>query len=206
MLPLAENDTRAMLDGLAHRRPLVNGDSGFIPRAFDRAMELFEHGLDAEGLRFLRAVDVRHVVLAPTRRSSRTASARRPASSARRCSRWTTARRAGVVAGRRARGHALFEATGSRAQPGRAARRRTDRLRARDGPWLAQPRVEASLDGVQWEPLEATASLADATLSLYRDPRHARGEIRFAPRPLRLVRVDAQLPAREGALEVGESR
>ena len=63
VLPLAENDTLAMLDGLAHGRPLVNGDSGFIPRAFDRAMELFEHGLDDESLRFLRAVDVRHAVV-----------------------------------------------------------------------------------------------------------------------------------------------
>ena len=49
VLPLAENDTLAMLDGLAHRRPLVNGDSGFIPRPFDRALELLEHGLDAGG-------------------------------------------------------------------------------------------------------------------------------------------------------------
>jgi hypothetical protein len=45
-----------MLDGLAHRRPLVNGDSGFIPRPYDRAMELLEHGPDAEAQRFLRAV------------------------------------------------------------------------------------------------------------------------------------------------------
>ena len=67
VLPLAENDTLAMLDGLAHRRPLVNGDSGFIPRPFDRAMELFEHGLDAESLRFLRAVGVSHVTDARAR-------------------------------------------------------------------------------------------------------------------------------------------
>ena len=62
VLPLAANDTLAMLDGLAHGRPLVNGDSGFIPRPFDRAMELFERGVDDEGVRFLRAVGVRHVV------------------------------------------------------------------------------------------------------------------------------------------------
>ena len=61
VLPLAENDTLAMLDGLAHMRPLVNGELGFIPRPFDRAMELLEHGLDDESLRFLRAVGVRHV-------------------------------------------------------------------------------------------------------------------------------------------------
>ncbi|HSD28311.1 MAG TPA: PA14 domain-containing protein, partial [Vicinamibacteria bacterium] len=61
-LPLAENDTLVMLDSLAHGRPLLNGDSGFIPRPFDRAMELFATGVDEEGLRFLRAVGVRHVV------------------------------------------------------------------------------------------------------------------------------------------------
>ncbi|HSD29667.1 MAG TPA: PA14 domain-containing protein, partial [Vicinamibacteria bacterium] len=62
VLPLAENDTLAMLDSLAHGRPLVNGDSGFVPRPFDRAMELFAFGVDEEGLRFLRAVGVTHVV------------------------------------------------------------------------------------------------------------------------------------------------
>ena len=83
VLPLAENDTLAMLDGLAHRRPLVNGDSGFIPRPFDRAMELFEHGLDAESLRFLRAVDVRHVTTPELPSSSRAGrAARRRASRA----------------------------------------------------------------------------------------------------------------------------
>ena len=65
-----------------------------------------------------------------------------------------------------------------------------------DAPWVAQPSVEASLDGVAWEPVEATASLADATLSLYRDPKAGRGEIRFAPRPVRFLRLDARLPAR----------
>ncbi len=64
------------------------------------------------------------------------------------------------------------------------------------------PGVEASLDGVAWEPVEARASLADATLSLYRDPRHGRGEVRFASRPIRFLRLDPRLPARPGALEV----
>src|SRR5260221_2747846 len=61
-LPLGEDDTGAMLDGLAHFRPLVNGDSGFLPRPYDRAMELLEHGPSEEALRFLRAVDVRHEI------------------------------------------------------------------------------------------------------------------------------------------------
>src|SRR6185503_17233480 len=34
-LPIGpERDTDVMLDGLAHRRPLLNGDSGFVPRAY----------------------------------------------------------------------------------------------------------------------------------------------------------------------------
>jgi hypothetical protein len=72
-----------------------------------------------------------------------------------------------------------------------------------DAPWIARPSVEVSLDGTTWEPVEATASLADATLSLYRDPRHGRGEVRFAPRAVRFLRLDARLPGRRGALEVG---
>jgi hypothetical protein len=72
-----------------------------------------------------------------------------------------------------------------------------------DAPWVATPRIEASIDGVAWERLEAGASLADATLSLYRDPRSARGEVRFAPRAIRYLRLDPRLPARRGALEIG---
>jgi hypothetical protein len=71
-----------------------------------------------------------------------------------------------------------------------------------DAPWVAQPKLEASLDAVSWEELEASASLADATLSLYQDPKRARGEIRFAPRVVRFLRLTATLPARGGALEV----
>ena len=73
-----------------------------------------------------------------------------------------------------------------------------------DAPWVARPAVEASKDGVTWDPVDATASLADATLSLYRDPRHARGEVRFTPREVLYLRFDPRLPARDGALEVGE--
>ena len=72
-----------------------------------------------------------------------------------------------------------------------------------DGPWLAQPSVEASLDGTSWERLAARASLADATLSLYRDPRYARGQVRFETREARFLRLDRNLPARGSAFEVG---
>ena len=71
-----------------------------------------------------------------------------------------------------------------------------------DAPWIARPSVEASLDGVAWAPVEARASLADATLSLYRDPLRGRGEVRFTPRPMRLLRLDPRLPARPGVFDV----
>ena len=202
VLPLAENDTLVMLDGLAHLRPLVNGDSGFIPRPFDRAMELFEHGLDAEALRFLRAVGVRHVVLAAepaaglppgVREIARferervlellpgpAAEAVPPAAAV--GTRWSSAGVLLTLPEPRSIGRVVFELS--------------------DDPWLAQPQLEVSVDGVSWEPVVASGSLADATLSLYQDPRHARGEIRFAPRLVRFLRVSGRLPARGGALEL----
>jgi hypothetical protein len=70
-----------------------------------------------------------------------------------------------------------------------------------DAPWPQRQRVAVSSNGEEWEAVEATASLADATLSLYRDPREGRGAVRFAPRDVRFVRLDRTLPMREGALE-----
>jgi hypothetical protein len=207
VLPLAENDTLVMLDGLAHGRPLVNGDSGFIPRPFDRAMELLERGVGHEGLRFLRAVGVRHVVAPESGRgqagalalegltpvaeagnervlevtpgpAARVVEAAFPAST-----RWTPGGLVLAFPEPRTIGRVAFELA--------------------DAPWVASPSVEASLDGLAWEPVEASASLADATLSLYRDPLHGRGEVRFAAREARFLRLDPGLPARGGALEIG---
>jgi len=70
-----------------------------------------------------------------------------------------------------------------------------------EGPWAARPRLQSSRDGQTWEDVEATASLADATLSLYRDPRHGRGALRFPPREARFLRVGRDVPLRPGALE-----
>jgi hypothetical protein len=56
----------------------------------------------------------------------------------------------------------------------------------------------------RWEPVEATASLADATFSLCQNPTGGRGEIRFPERTARVLRLDARLPALLGVLEVGE--
>ncbi len=203
VLPLAENDTLAMLDGLAHRRPLVNGDSGFIPRPFDRAMELLEHGLDAESLRFLRAVDVRHVTT-PELASSLPPGVRQAAS-------FAYERVLELEAGEPARIVEPGEPAASRWSSEHVVLTLPEPRRIRrvafelsDAPWVAAPRVAASLDGVTWEPVAASASLADATLSLYSDPTHGRGEVRFEPRALRFLRLDGRLPARGGALEVGE--
>ncbi len=204
VLPLAENDTLAMLDGLAHGRPLVNGDSGFIPRPFDRAMELLEHGLDEEALRFLRAVGVRHVRAPGPPPPGLPPGAHQVASFDRE--------------------HLLELEDGPRAavvRPGEAVATKWSSVRVvltlpeprrigricfelSDAPWVGRPIVEASLDGVSWEALQASASLADATLSLYHDPKRGRGEFRFASRTVGFLRLDARLPAREGALEVGE--
>jgi hypothetical protein len=205
VLPLAENDTLAMLDSLAHGRPLVNGDSGFIPRPFDRAMELFADGVSEEGLRFLRAVGVRHVV-APA--------AAEPGAPA--LEGLTLAAEAGsdrvleVTAGPAAAVVAGGDPAATRFTPGGIVvvlpeARRIGRVvfELSDAPWIACPSVEVSLEGTTWERAEATASLADATLSLYRDPRHGRGEVRFAPCSVRFLRLDPRLPARPGALEVG---
>jgi hypothetical protein len=69
-------------------------------------------------------------------------------------------------------------------------------------PWVWAPMVSVSADGVAWRPIAATASLADATLALLRDPRHGRGEVAFGPVTARLVRLPVALPARPGTLTV----
>jgi hypothetical protein len=61
--------------------------------------------------------------------------------------------------------------------------------------------VAASLDNQTWIEVEATASLADATLSLMKDPRHGQGEVSFASQKARYFRLDPRLPARPGPLQ-----
>ena len=210
VLPLGGDDTRVMLDGLAHGRAVVNGDSGFIPRPFDRALELFAYGLSDEGLRFLRAVGVRHVV-APLDVTPGIAPGASWPDGTREVARLATERVAEVEAGEEAHAVEPGEAVATRFTAGAIVLalpevRTIGRVafELSDAEWVALPRVEASYDGVAWEPVEVTrASLGDATLSLYRDPTHGRGEIRFAPRPVRMLRLDPRLPARDGLLEVG---
>ena len=57
---MGDVDTRALLEGLAHLRPLMNGGGAFMPRPYDRALDMLGgQPIDDETLRFLRAVDVR---------------------------------------------------------------------------------------------------------------------------------------------------
>ncbi|MCM2254468.1 MAG: hypothetical protein NDJ94_02235 [Vicinamibacteria bacterium] len=196
-LPLGEGDTAAMLRQLGHWRPLVNGDSGFIPRPYDRAMERLAGTLDADALRYLRAVEVAHVVsetpqpLPEAARFGATAIYAVPAGE--------TAQRpqpAAPVPTLWERGSAVADLGSPR-----LVSRITFELS--DAPWVTQPRVERSLDGQAWEAVAAEASLADAILGLLADPRHGRGELRFAPVTTRFLRFEPALPARPGVFEAG---
>jgi len=196
VLPLGEGDTQAMLDAAAHFRPLVNGDSGFVPRPYTRAMELLQEPLGGEALRLLRAVGVTEVVS--------TSDLPLPVEA-----RFFEAKIYAVPSGPAAAPVAFGDAVpsvwssegvtidlGEPRAVGRVA------FELSDADWEARPRVAVSTDGQTWTEVDATASLADATRSLMKDPRHGRGEVRFAPRFARYVRLDPRLPARSGALEV----
>jgi len=195
-LPLGARDTEVMLDGVAHFRPLVNGDSGFMPRPYTRAMELLEPPPGEEAARLLRAIGVRHVVIrtdtgwpevarfgeeriveVPPGDAARPVAGGRP-----RPTLWTTE---GIVVD-----------TGS--SPAAAG----VTFELSEAAWIAEPRVQFSADGAAWTDIAATASLGDATLSLMLDPPHGRGSVRFAPTTGRYVRLDPRLPARPGTLHV----
>jgi len=193
VLPLGEGDTQAMLDGTVHFRPLVNGDSGFVPRPYTRAMELLQEPLTADALRLLRAVGVSDVVTRSDEALSEQA-------------RFGEERIYAVPPGEAAhavspgRG-ALAGASGLGFDLGEARQIDAVVFEVDEADWVARPRLGLSLDGQHWTDVEAVASLADATLSLMKDPRHGRGEIRFATRNARYVRLDPRLPARPGTLQ-----
>lgn len=195
-LPLGLGDTQAMLEGLVHRRPLVNGDSGFIPRAYTREMELLNAPLGEEALRLLRAVNVRHIV------------ARRDLPLPQRA-RFGEERVYEVTTGDAAQAAepaseypTLWTSRETIVDLGAPSDVSRVTFELSDLEWVPEPLIRASLDGQMWEDVSATASLADATLALLRDPRQARGEIRFAPRRVRFLALDSRLPLRGVTLRV----
>jgi hypothetical protein len=190
-----ETDTRAMLQGIAHFRPLVNGESGFLPRPYAREMSLLAgDGVSEDALRFLRAVGVSHVVTRDDRDLPLLA-------------RLGDERVYGIPAGEKAHvvraGRAyptLWEVRGCTLDLGEPAPLRRLIFEVSDEPWVARPRLAFSMDGIAWQEATGRASLADAALSLIADPRHGLGEIRVAPTTARYVRLDPSLPARPGIL------
>jgi hypothetical protein len=196
-LPLGEGDTAAMLDGLAHLRPLVNGDSGFVPRPYARAMELLDDRFGPDALRLLRALDVTRLLssaplagLGEPTRFGETLVYELPAGEP---------ARAAAPARSRA---ALWGPAGARVDLGAVEQVGRVVFEPADGPWLEEPRMLLSTDGRSWREVRARASLADATLALYQDPRGGRAELRFEPQAARFLRLDPRLPARPGAIGV----
>ena len=190
-LPLGERDTEVMLAGVVHFRPMLNGDSGFMPRSYSRAMELLQPPLGAEAQRYLRAVGVRDVV-------SRTDEPLPEAA------RFGEERIYGVPEGEVAQAPALgtltgptvWERDGIVVDTGASRTIHRVTFEIGDGEWIAFPRVDVSADGIAWERVAAEASLADAVVALGLDPPHGRGEVRFASRATRWRRLDPRVPAR----------
>jgi hypothetical protein len=194
VLPLGERDTEVMLDGIAHWRPLVNGDSGFMPRPYTREMELLTAPAGDDALRLLRAVDVRHLVgrellplpVAFSAGEERVyevpsgPAARVPEPGAAVPTVWTTTHVIADLGAPRPVESVVFEVS--------------------EAPWVDAPAVEVSSDGASWTPVTARASLADATLALLRDPQHGNGEVTFPGVTARFVRVPLAVPVRPGLL------
>ena len=194
--PLRDDNTWFMLDGLVHLRPLVNGNSAFMPRPFDRALEMLGGArLDEEGLRFLRAVGVRHVV------AGEGLDLRAAADFGRERIFEVPPGPAAAVVEPGEPMPTRWSAAGALVDLGEPRWLSGLAFELGDGPWVDRPRVSFSCDGEVWDEVAATASLADATLALYRDPRHGRGSLRFPPREARFLRIGREVPARPGAIE-----
>jgi hypothetical protein len=195
-LPLGVRDTEAMLDGIAHWRPLLNGDSGFMPRPYTHQMELLQLPPTEEALRYLRAVDVRDLVARQdlglplaARFGEERVYAVPPGDAAQ-----------VVVAGEPA--PTLWTPAGAEIHLEAARALTAVAFAPADAPWVEAPVVEVSDDGRTWRAVPAVARLGDAVLSLMADPRAGRGEVVFGPVTTRRLRLDPRLPARPGLLNV----
>ena len=195
VLPLGEGDTQAMLDGTAHFRPLVNGDSGFVPRPYTRAMELLQEPLGVDGLRLLRAVGVSDVASRsdePLPVQARFFEARIYA---------VPPGPAAVAVSPGGAAPTLWSADGIMLDLGESRPVERIGFELSEADWIPRPHLAVSIDKEAWTSVDATASLADATLSSMKDPRHGLGEVRFARQTARYFRLDPRLPARPGPLQ-----
>jgi hypothetical protein len=193
-LPFGDGDTQAMLDGIAHFRPLLNGDSGFIPRPYDRLRELLDDGPSDDALRLLRAVGTSHLV----------SRAELPLPLA---ARFGEERVYDVPPGELAevvspgrQVPTLWGPEGILLDLGAPRELRRIAFELSDAPWVRRPEVAISSDGSSWTELRASARLGDGVLSLMHDPQRGKGEVRFPPARMRYVRLDRRLPARGGVL------
>jgi hypothetical protein len=161
-------------------------------------MELLNVGSSSDAPRFLRAVGVIEVVASDDRS-------------------WPLLARfggqrvyavpAGEVAHEPPSGRSvptLWSSAGALVDFGRPVRLSALIFELSDDPWLATPEVGVSDDGSTWRAVGGRASLADATLSLYRDPRHGIGAVVMPPTSARYVRVGPGLPARRTSLAIVE--
>lgn len=196
-LPLGERDTEAMLDGIAHFRPLVNGDTGFVPRPYARMTELLQPPLSEDALRLLRAVGVAHVV---TRVGDRLPEAARFGDEG---IHDVPEGEAATVPSPAAPAPVLWRETDVTLDLGRVVEVGRVTFPLSDAPWRAEPGVSLSDDGVTWREVKAMASLADAAFSLVQDPRHGVGEVRFRRQLARFVRIPRTVPIGPGDVGAG---
>jgi hypothetical protein len=197
-VPLGERDTEVMLEGLAHRRPLLNGYSGLTPRHYTWLHELLDGPrgpATPEALRLLRAVGATHVIagrelaLPLAARFGECRIYQVPPGEATRLAEEGPPRAALWSPG---------QVTVDLGQP-----QRVERVGFAIGewPWRDRPRVELSRDGVSWERVAGRARLDEAVLALMRDPTRARATFAIEPRVARFVRLRG-LPVRPGPITV----
>lgn len=193
VLPLGERDTEAMLDAVAHFRPLLNGYSGFTPPHARWLPDALEDPASEDALRLLRGLGVRHLV------ARRELPLPEPA-------RFGAERVFVVPPGVAARSSpapsrdapALWSGDGFVIDLGEP--RRVERIRFEIGDAVPgpPPRVFLSDDGVEFRAVAARLDIAAAILALAESPRRAFGELRLlAPQAARFARVEA-VPVREG--------
>ena len=194
VLPLGRDDTQVMLDGVAHFRPLLNGDSGFLPRPYDRAMELLARApgrgglaLPAGGGRDAR----RHARSRSRRRWPPTFGERRSprgAAGPRRRKRWSRANRRRRIWGR----------DGARIDLGNA--RIVDRVvfEIGDGEWVSRPACASrptAATGKTW-PRKLRFPMPSCPFTGTPAPGGARsGSLRAPPGSYGLTRASPRVPA-----------